>query len=168
MAGSLTLLFVRKLSSEGILFDQIIQVAIVVNFLILMFFLTKILRKKKQRELTESIHFLITASLLFIFLSTSTLVNIDRSRSFYIISWVNEGLVTKNQGGRGYSFEKVESEEKFAKVQIESRLREQIERGVINAESRMLELTYYGHIYLKVANFLAKTYKLEGWAKNKY
>ena len=161
--GAILLFFIRKMLPQGILFDQIIQTAL------LTVSITALSYWKKQswrEELSRNFHFLLTASLLFIFASTSTLVNIDRSRSFYVISWVGQDLVKIKNGN--FTYDKVRSEEKILSAQINLRLNEQVQRGLMKIESNQVKLTRQGKLYLNIAEILSHVYELRGWQENKF
>jgi hypothetical protein len=114
----------------------------------------------------KDFHNSLTVSLLVFILLQFSVLNIDRSRSFYVLSWVHDGLVTKS--GSDFDLDKVKSTEKFSSNGISLRIREQSERGLINSEMKTLTLTEKGEIYLVIAKFLASTFKLDNWYKNNH
>lgn len=104
--------------------------------------------------------------LSFYVFSTSTLLNIDRSRSFYILSWVDNGLVTFTEDG--LKMDKVKSLEKNNSNAIENRIIEQIKRGIIVHTDSKLELSKIGKVLVQVSNLTANLFSLGGWQKNRY
>lgn len=102
--------------------------------------------------------------LLFWSFAQFTLLNIDRSRSFFLIAWVDQGKVAITNDG--YSFAKVYSPEVLNHNGMVQRVDEQISRGILKKENDRLELTGKGRIVLETSKFLAREYKLTGWISN--
>lgn len=106
-------------------------------------------------------------ALIIGFLSTSlilpnTLLNIDRSRSFYVLSWIDSGKVIYGEHGLQFN---VDSPEASDLAGVSKRVKEQISRGLIYEKD--LTLTKEGKILLATANFLSKIFVLENWTQNK-
>jgi len=107
----------------------------------------------------------LVVSIMGFWISTQfTLVNVDRSRSFYVLSWIDAGEVT-NVGGQ-LDLSKVDSLEKLNPDAIQSRLAEQTQRGYIENQSNKWVLTKKGKSLLLFANWLANKFKLAGWLSN--
>lgn len=113
---------------------------------------------------------IITTLLLSVSLSTlieqSTIMNIDRSRSFYVLAWTHKNLISYENGSLNLT--KVQSDEKLGVTGIETRINEQISRGLITKNSSELKLSNYGKIYYIFAEKLAKVYRLNNWAENNH
>jgi hypothetical protein len=92
-------------------------------------------------------------------------VNIDRSRSFYVLSWVNAGQVVNN--GDNLDLSKVNSDEKLSTIAIQNRLSEQYQRGYVDFKENKWILTMKGRALLAISNWLATEFKLNGWIENK-
>lgn len=104
--------------------------------------------------------------LLFWSLAQFTLLNIDRSRSFFLIAWVDQGKIEMTNSG--YSFAKVSSPERLNHNGMVQRVDEQISRGILKKHTDRLELTTKGRIVLETSKFLAREYKLTGWISNSH
>jgi hypothetical protein len=107
----------------------------------------------------------IVSTLIFMTSATFSLVNIDRSRSFYVLSWVDRGLVSNVDGK--FDLSRVMSDEKWNLKGIESRFFEQISRGLITSQGPRYRLTKMGFVYLKFAEISADIFKLKNWESNK-
>jgi hypothetical protein len=143
-----------------LLFEQILISGIVSGALAYYF-----LNKNQLSKLLKRI-VAITFILIFILTAQNLLLNIDRSRSFYVLSWVELGKVSSTTGG--LSLNGVYSEEKLAVSGIKLRIFEQEKRGLISKTNGIYRLTFAGNIVLSVAERLAFVYKLENWKANKY
>jgi hypothetical protein len=109
----------------------------------------------------------ITLGVLVAYLSTSLmLINVDRSRSFYVLSWINEYDFPAVEAQRTYHL--VRSSEILAVIPINQRIAEQEQRGFVTSQGGKLELTLKGKAALITADLLAASFRLQGWYKNKY
>jgi hypothetical protein len=150
----------RLIDKDGLLFEQIFLSSFVIVVIYSLYNLFK-----PKPELIKKIYltFLIACLLQFIF------VNIDRSRSFYIIGWVKNHSVYLID-------DKIETQGSFIKsseiqnnVAMTNRLREQLKRKIFKLETdSKVTLTKRGLAYYKVSDFIAKTYRLDGWEENKH
>lgn len=107
---------------------------------------------------------LITA-LAISFILNSLLLNIDRSRSFYVLSWVANGDVNTSASTLVVTAKSEESRNAEATL---LRIQENEARGLIERKSNTYKLTFQGKMLLKVSNFLSKVFLLENWEVNKY
>jgi hypothetical protein len=103
--------------------------------------------------------------ILFIFLGySSTLINIDRSRSFYVLGWVyNHKIEIVNNE---IDLSSVKSSEKINVQAINQRVNEHIKRKIIRMEDSRLVLTNLGVVIVKLSNITSYIFNLEGWANN--
>jgi predicted transcriptional regulator len=92
-------------------------------------------------------------------------MNIDRSRSFYVLSWVGNGDIQISNGQLNLS--KVISDEKLNISAIKERIGEQVDRSLIERRGTTYILTQKGKVMLSIANRLASFYHLEGWFNNR-
>lgn len=120
----------------------------------------------KKAKLIFDFKMLLICVLSFYIFSTSTLLNIDRSRSFYILSWVDNGFVTFTDDE--FKMGGVKSLEKSNSNAIQNRIIEQINRGIIVNTNSNLELSRIGKVIVQVSNLTAKVFSLDGWQKNRY
>jgi predicted transcriptional regulator len=108
---------------------------------------------------------LLISTLLMLYLGPNTVMNIDRSRSFYVLSWVGNGDIQISNGQLNLS--KVISDEKLNISAIKERIGEQVDRGLIERRRTTYILTQKGKVTLSIANRLASFYHLEGWFNNR-
>ena len=156
-----TLLYVSRQSEiwKVSLFDEINFITFILGILVTIFWLWK-----GRRHLKVS-YMVLVVSIMGFWISTQfTLVNVDRSRSFYVLSWIDAGEVTSVGGQLDLS--KVNSLEKLNSDAIQSRLAEQTQRGYIENQRNNWVLTKKGKSLLMIANWLSNKFKLTGWSSN--
>ena len=103
--------------------------------------------------------------LLNLFSQSSTVLNIDRSRSFYLLSWVQSDYLRLNNGILETS--KLAPMEAKNSPAILFRINEQLDRGFITVEkSGSLSLTFSGRVLLGFSKLTATLFKLSGWTEN--
>lgn len=107
---------------------------------------------------------ILLSSTLMLSVGPNTVMNIDRSRSFYVLSWVQNGDV-KFENGQ-LSLSGVKSSEKLNPLSIRERVDEQISRRLIELRGQKYYLSKKGKLTLSVAKKIADFYLLEGWFKN--
>ncbi len=144
-----------------LLFEQILLVSFLICVSLILW-----QRFKSKRLMLDTLVFILFSTTFSIFVVQSTIINVDRSRSFYVLSWTDKDLVSYN--GETLDLSKVSSDEKLGLTGVETRINEQISRGLISRHQNELALTNQGRIYLFIANTLAKIYSLENWENNKY
>jgi hypothetical protein len=104
-------------------------------------------------------------SLLVIYISFATvLVNVDRSRSVFVLSWVGNNLVKVDP--LGYDLSLVRSYTSRDYDGIEMRLNEHVKRNLIQTNDPQVSLTNYGRALLEIFKFSAKVFNLQGFNKN--
>jgi hypothetical protein len=105
------------------------------------------------------------ASLLFFLAAQFTILNIDRSRSFYVLSWID--LERIQIRGDGYDLSQVVSLEKSNVNAIADRIEEQVSRGLVISKDSKLQLTQRGEFVLWAAEFSGQLFHLEYWEANR-
>ncbi len=108
---------------------------------------------------------LLTSMLVVVILGPNTVMNIDRSRSFYILNWVQNGGIRVS--GDGKLLMRVDSNERLNTSGIQERLLEQSSRGLLELRGNTYYLTNKGKVTLTIADVIANFYHLEGWFKNR-
>ena len=98
------------------------------------------------------------------FLVNTVLLNIDRSRSFYVLSWVANGQISTASKENTF---KIRSPESLNVAGVYQRIEENKARGFIVQNYDSYELTRTGEIFLFVTNFVADVYRLKNWDLNK-
>ena len=157
---SFLLVILRQMQPENDLFSQI-------NSLTVFFAVTgsAIIYFLGYRRFSDICLLLLAVSLFFTIFQTA-LLNVDRSRSFYIIGWVHSQKVQFRADIPDFS--KVNSSEKLNPYAMEQRLNEQIDRGHIVKKDNNLTLSVSGSSLFYTAEILAKIFKLNHWLENKH
>jgi hypothetical protein len=145
----------RVFDSNTFTFHQIILICLVIGASIYFFtFFGKggIARILSGKEL---------AAILIIFTFLSFLIlNVDRSRSVYLLKWV------EMSSSSGISEEELSNRIGFSKIEksdFKQRINEQISSGTIRLDQDKLKLTLSGTLLTKFFNFLAKFENLKGY-----
>ncbi len=156
-----TALFVIRLCRflDNLLFEQIL-LASALSFLLLPF--CHLINKKFKSFIRLEIFL---AVILFFNLATTSLLNIDRSRSFYLLSWINKNQLICSNGG-GLDLKNVPSLEKFNQEAINQRILEQRDRKLIYYDYNSCGLTELGNFYLFLSSNLSNIFYLDGWKRN--
>lgn len=155
---SMGLAFIRKLLPSSDLFTQINIASVLCGATI---FLMLILRRKLCYE---NVLLTIVVSLVFFISHQMVLLNIDRSRSYYVIGWVHAGNVEVLNDL--YTYDKVVSLEKKNEEASNMRINEQINRGIMVKVGGNLKLTLSGKAMFQTAEILSKIFTLENWKEN--
>lgn len=98
-------------------------------------------------------------------LNQTFLLNIDRSRSTFVLAWVDKNLVYSDSKNRIY-FNGVESLENLNQEASAQRVMENVQRGLIEPFDRSFKLTASGKFLLKLCEFSADFFDLRGWKEN--
>lgn len=155
--GFLILAFWRLIQNSTFLFTQILVVTLILG--VLVYFFSSIFESKfstvlRGRELTSIV-------LAFTIISFITL-NVDRSRSFYLVKWVSESSDT------GTTLQEISKSKNFSPEDIKDfrqRINEQKESGTLKVENGQIKVTLLGSIVVSVSRFFAKFASLEGYLK---
>ena len=162
MMAFVSLYFIRRLST----LDLFLQINLTFLFLGLLTLLYLFYLNKRKFQLQNVVYPLILTLLLNYNFAQFVLINVDRSRSFYVLSWVVNHEIEISPDG--YKLNPITSREKVNQIAITQRIDEQLERGLIKATNSKLELTRKGKLLYKFADQLANIYHLQGWFENKY
>ena len=162
---SILLYFLRAfVKLETPLFEQIIFTVCLSAGLSMLFFLLKIKVLSGRFNRDEFISLVVISGLLGFLILPLSLVNVDRSRSFYVLSWVDNGSISSSDGELNFQIKSSEASDING---VALRLKEQIGRGLVQEVNGRYQLTPTGDLYISVANFLADLYRLENWDANK-
>jgi hypothetical protein len=96
----------------------------------------------------------------------NSILNIDRSRSFYVLSWVKNGDVYL--GANGALRLDVKSSEALNLVAISDRLKEQLQRGLVELDFEKYELSLAGNFVYEAATLFSRVFNLKSWEKNAF
>ncbi len=163
--SSLCIVLTRSfLKIDILLFESIVLFSSMIFLLVFL-----ILAKTRSKVIpTASLQTLFYVSLIgllcTLIILPNTLLNVDRSRSLYVLSWVHQGQL-KNVNGEFVV--NVKSSEGSDLSGVELRLDEQIQRGLVINLGNEYKLSRSGIFVLKVAEFLANTFNLSNWQRNK-
>jgi hypothetical protein len=150
------LYFVRKIHLfNGLLFEQIFGAGL--SSMLVIFCIYKF---KSERK----IWVILLLTLGFLITAQDTILNIDRSRSFYLLSWVERGTVKVNE--QGIDLTLIKSNEKINLVEIQVRLLEQEQRHLIKMGASSYQLTDRGKILNFGVKILSKVFSLDNWERN--
>lgn len=145
-------------------FEEIVLVSIVAAALTL--FLT--FHLKKIGIFKDSILLLSYVNLIGLLISVLilpySLLNVDRSRSFYVLSWVHQGKISQESGRL---LIKVKSSESTDVAGVQFRIFEQQQRGLIREINGRYEVTGIGELTIGIANTLSGVFNLKNWEANK-
>ena len=98
-------------------------------------------------------------------LNQTFLLNIDRSRSTFVLAWVDKNLVYSDNKNQIY-FKGVESLENLNQKASAQRVLENVQRGLIEPIDRSFRLTASGKFLLGICEFSADFFDLRGWKEN--
>lgn len=146
------------------IFEEIILASILATVITLGFtlYLKTVGSQKNSIRLLSYVN--IIGLMLSLLVLPYTLLNIDRSRSFYVLSWVDQGKVYVENG---QIILEVRSTESADIAGVDLRLKEQEQRGLIREGNGVYKVTNIGKFTLRIANLLAKLFNLTNWEANK-
>jgi hypothetical protein len=156
-AGSLILFIQRHFSPKGLLFEQIILSSLAILALGV---LVQMLHDVNGKDKYSIFTLILLSASLFFSSGNSTLLNIDRSRSFYILIFAEkyESKLTMTEKYDNF-FQGIE------KIEFERRLEEQNRRKLLSIDDDQIALTDRGRFVLRTAKFLAYSFNLEQFIK---
>lgn len=167
--GSIFLAVWRLYFPTTLLFDQFcfITALIFVANLLFLFTFSKI-RLISSSQTVITLVSLVTALTYFTTVQYTVLA-IDRSRSFYVLSWVDQGWINviNNELRIDPRLNTAQVDLDLSNlVPLNQRLDEQLSRGLISRDPNRLRLTWAGKVLLSASNFAAKVFSLHGWWQN--
>ena len=151
---------IHTLIPSTLIFDQIFLISSVNTSLFLIF-----LRKKVKINF-DMVIAIVSLSLFLMFLNQTFILNIDRSRSTYVLSWVDKGLVSKSESG-SFVTNGILSKENSNELATVQRIRENIDRGLISVRGESVRLTMVGRFLLFICESTADLFDLQGWKTNR-
>jgi len=157
---------VRIQFPTSLLFDQFCLLTAFVSmitFLILKFGKGSVFPTLTRKDtFTKVLIGMLSGSLFFSTVQYSVLA-VDRSRSLYVFSWVEEGLIKVNSSGISVADVSVDPEGLRDLESINQRIKEQEARGLMKSNSEEVQLTFSGKLLLGVAKLFAVAFNLKGW-----
>jgi hypothetical protein len=114
----------------------------------------------------EIVAFIVVGLVSVNLITQAIALNIDRSRSFYVLSWVDKNLINYREGSLDLKL--VKSPEKSNLPAIEQRIIEQQKRGLLEITGTTVILTSRGEILIKFSNITADVLGLRNWKMNNF
>lgn len=146
--------FWRLFSPDMFLLTQILLVSGALYLSMLLPWLKKFFRNEAERLSTILVVFL---------LLTSILLNIDRSRSVYVIKWTSEASFSKSVSAEDIlQYKRLPSSELSP---VNQRLVEQSQIGTLRRSGEKFSLSITGKIVLKFASVVASLASLDGFRR---
>ncbi len=167
--ATLILLIWRIFEPTNLLFDQFCVISA------LIFILSFALKYSTSRsanslsKIKQAAAISLVSSLLYFSIVQYTVLAIDRSRSFYVLSWIDQGLFIDEKNQYVLIDKKLPTNidlDPNNLVPINQRISEQISRKLVTFQDSNLVLTTAGKAMLKISNYTAKIFNLNGWKSN--
>ena len=150
MVANLILFYIIQLVFQGtLIFEKIIASTLILILLLLL------VKKFNYKRL--SIILIVCMSMILLF------VNIDRSKSFYILFWVENNKISISGNNETYlnNFPKIKN--RINEYDFSQRIKEHEARGLISSGNGELVLTKTGKFILLTSDLLARSFRLNGW-----
>ena len=166
LIACLGLAIARRKFDTSLLFDQFCFLTILV-FLISFF-----LSHNPGRFFSKSVGLLSSEAKFFASLSVALLffssvqysvLAVDRSRSLYIFSWVDQGLIKSIDDQIVIGSTSVDPVGLADLTAINQRVQEQSARGLMITQGSAIKLTFSGKAVLSISKFFAYVFNLRGW-----
>ena len=154
----------RQTNPGGDLFSQI-NLSVFCGFAFGFFVIFARKKSGLEKGIKRHLHSLLTVQLIIFISLQFSLVNIDRSRSFYVLSWANQEKVFDSK--QGITLVGVQSPEILNLSAIRFRLDEQIKKNLLKVERGQIKPTLPGKFMILIADGLANLFNLENWKLNK-
>ena len=93
-------------------------------------------------------------------------VNIDRSKSFYVLYWIEKYESNYQPSNPEFLGNIPELETRISEYDFNQRVQEHQIRGLVAQKGSQLKLTGMGKMILRVSEIIAKYFRLTGWVGN--
>jgi hypothetical protein len=123
-----------------------------------------IIRNRKETNFDRVVA-IAALGLFLTFLNQTFILNIDRSRSTYVLAWVDRGYISIDNSGN-IRTEGVLSKENLNEAATIQRISENIDRGLISVQDREVHLTLVGDLLLQICEGTSDLFDLHGWKTN--
>jgi hypothetical protein len=165
LLGIATLFLWRRVSITTLLYDQFLVITFLI-FILSYFFVKRLFFKTNlNRTIIEKFAISFLISILFFSTIQYSVLTVDRSRSLYVLQWVQDGRILMNNGNVVILGNK-KPEMKVIPA-VAQRIEENKFRGLITKQSNGLQqLTALGKVHLTLAQVFAKFFNLKGWYEN--
>jgi len=158
--GTMILEIERLIAPKFLLYEEIL-IATILSFILSFLIIATTMPQKISVSLIRRFFQGITIGvLLFYIFSFSVIMNVDRSKSLYVLNWFHEEQpVSKSQ----MEILLIKKYGEYDKIYIEQRIQEQLERKVFQKKGNFIALTKLGSFYWNVGNIVARIFHLDGW-----
>lgn len=159
----------RRTTPTDLLFDQFCIISILL--FVLSFLRNKCVdkRNKGKKTIERAIAIALISSLIYFSTVQYTVLAIDRSRSFYVLSWVDRGWFAYKDGSLILKPTVVREDIDLDPDNLEpiqQRIDEQISRRLIEIKGEKIQLTRIGELFLGTSNLTARLFNLKNWKNN--
>ena len=158
MIGFCLLALIRLFDPNTFLFIQIL----ILSILLLITLYTYTAKSKNKMSIILRGRELVSIVILFALLSFS-LLNIDRSRSVYLLKWVS---ISEQSELTSQEFIGSRANSKLDVRDLTQRLNEQKSIGTISIRGDRIELTTMGRFIVRLSNFASSFQNLKGYNSN--
>ena len=153
----------RQINKSTLIFDQLLIICGLTGILFWFLLKSNFQTISKTQVIWQDVGIGVLITFLILI---STVVNIDRSRSFYVLGWVYKNEVRESQNHIDLST--VTSSEKKNLDGITQRINEQETRGLLIKNGTLVNLISTGKVVYRISSIFASAFHLEGWVKNNH
>ena len=157
----------KKYASDFILeqlFFVSLSIALIFLFNVLIFWELEVFLNEVLFLFSLSINLFLANFLVSILL----LINIERSRSTYVIAWVDNGLIRYLPSSNNYNYSQKIIEIESNLKMLDQRILENLARGIFVLDQNSIILSIRGKMLLRFSNFIALFFNLKGWLNNTF
>ena len=152
---------IHSLNPSTLIFDQLLIISIVI--IISYALMSRVFLRMNFEKLVA----IVCLGLFLTFLNQAFVLNVDRSRTTYVLAWIDKGFVSRTITGE-IQVNGVSSPENQNVEGSVQRIEENIQRGLVKVEGERVSLTSTGSLLLKIIQITADLFRLEGWHKNNH
>ena len=95
-------------------------------------------------------------------------VNIDRSKSFYVLYWIKNNKIVFDDSNSTYILGIPKINDRISDFDFSQRVEEHKLRGLVRENNGELRLTFIGSKVLLFSEFTAEKFNLRGWVGKKF
>jgi hypothetical protein len=157
----------KKYASDFILeqlFFVSLSIALIFLFNVLLFWDLEVFLNELPFLFSLSVNLFLANFLVSILL----LINIERSRSTYVIAWVGYGLVKYLPSSNSYNYSQKIIEIESNLKMLDQRISENLKRSIFILDENSITLSFRGKMLLRLSNFIALFFNLKGWLNNTF
>ncbi len=97
---------------------------------------------------------------------TQLFVNIDRSKSFYVLYWIENNEIEYDLTNLTFLVKVPDINSRTNEFDFIQRVQEHKIRGLVTQNGKRISLTSAGKVILKISDLSAKFFRLKGWVGN--